>query len=76
MRTSFLIDRNGIIQHQVVNNRPLGRNVDEMLRMVDARRFTEENAEVCPAGWNLGDQRMPPSTDGVSDYLAVNAEKL
>ena len=76
MRASFLIDRDGIIQHQVVNNLPLGRNVDEMLRMVDALQFTEENGEVCPAGWNQGDQGMTPSTDGVSDYLAANAEKL
>jgi peroxiredoxin (alkyl hydroperoxide reductase subunit C) len=76
MRASFLIDRDGIIQHQVVNNLPLGRNVDEMLRMVDALQFTEANGEVCPAGWNQGDQGMTPSTDGVSDYLAANAEKL
>jgi peroxiredoxin (alkyl hydroperoxide reductase subunit C) len=76
MRASFLIDRDGIIQHQVVNNLPLGRNVDEMLRMVDALQFTEENGEVCPAGWNQGDQGMTPSSDGVSDYLAANAEKL
>jgi peroxiredoxin (alkyl hydroperoxide reductase subunit C) len=76
MRASFLIDREGIIQHQVVNNLSLGRNVDEMLRMVDALQFTEENGDVCPAGWNQGDQGMTPSTDGVSDYLAANAEKL
>jgi peroxiredoxin (alkyl hydroperoxide reductase subunit C) len=76
MRASFLIDRDGIIQHQVVNNLPLGRNVDEMLRMVDALQFTEENGEVCPAGWNQGDQGMTPSSNGVSDYLAANAEKL
>jgi peroxiredoxin (alkyl hydroperoxide reductase subunit C) len=76
MRASFLIDREGIIQHQVVNNLSLGRNVDEMLRMVDALQFTEENGDVCPAGWNQGDQGMTPSSDGVSDYLAANAEKL
>jgi peroxiredoxin (alkyl hydroperoxide reductase subunit C) len=76
MRASFLIDREGIIQHQVVNNLSLGRNVDEMLRMVDALQFTEENGDVCPAGWNQGDQGMTPSSNGVSDYLAANAEKL
>ena len=64
MRASFLIDREGIIQHQVVNNLSLGRNVDEMLRMVDALQFTEENGDVCPAGWNQGDQGMTPSSDG------------
>jgi peroxiredoxin (alkyl hydroperoxide reductase subunit C) len=76
LRASFLIDREGIVQHQVVNNLPLGRNVDEMLRMVDALQYTEEHGEVCPAGWNKGDQGMTPTTDGVADYLATNAEKL
>ena len=51
LRASFLIDRNGMVQHQVVNNLPLGRNVAEMLRLVDALQFTEEYGEVCPAGW-------------------------
>jgi peroxiredoxin (alkyl hydroperoxide reductase subunit C) len=76
LRASFLIDRDGIVQHQVVNNLPLGRNVDEMLRMVDALQFTEENGEVCPAGWNKGDEGMNPTAGGVADYLAANAEKL
>jgi len=76
MRASFLVDRDGIVQHQVVNNLPLGRNVDEMLRMVDALKFTEENGEVCPAGWNQGDEGMTPNTDGVADYLAANSQKL
>jgi peroxiredoxin (alkyl hydroperoxide reductase subunit C) len=76
LRASFLIDREGVVQHQVVNNLPLGRNVDEMLRMVDALQFTEEHGEVCPAGWNKGDQGMTPTTDGVADYLSANAEKL
>jgi peroxiredoxin (alkyl hydroperoxide reductase subunit C) len=76
LRASFLIDREGTVQHQVVNNLPLGRNVDEMLRMVDALQFTEEHGEVCPAGWNKGDQGMTPTTDGVADYLSANAEKL
>ena len=76
LRASFLIDREGMVQHQVVNNLPLGRNVDEMLRMVDALQFTEEHGEVCPAGWNKGDEGMTPTTDGVADYLATKAEKL
>ena len=76
LRASFLIDRDGVVQHQVVNNLPLGRNVDEMLRMVDALQFAEEYGEVCPAGWNKGDEGMKPTADGVSDYLAANAENL
>ena len=76
LRASFLIDRDGMVQHQVVNNLPLGRNVDEMLRMVDALQFTEEHGEVCPAGWHKGDQGMTPTSNGVADYLAANAEKL
>jgi peroxiredoxin 2/4 len=76
LRASFLIDRNGIVQHQVVNNLPLGRNVDEMLRTVDALQFTEQYGEVCPAGWNKGDEGMSPTAGGVAEYLAANAEKL
>ena len=76
LRASFLIDRNDIVQHQVVNNLPLGRNVDEMLRMVDALQFTEEHGEVCPAGWHKGDEGMKPTAEGVADYLASKAGKL
>ncbi len=76
LRASFLIDKDGIVQHQTVNNLPLGRNVDEMLRMVDALQFFEAHGEVCPAGWNRGDAGMKPSTDGVADYLASHADKL
>ena len=76
LRASFLIDKNGIVQHQVVNNLPLGRNVDEMLRMVDALQFTEDHGEVCPAGWNKGDKGMTPNADGVASYLASNVESL
>lgn len=75
-RGSFLIDKDGIVQHQTVNNLPLGRNVDEMLRMVDALQFFEENGEVCPAGWNKGDKGMQPSPEGVASYLSTSAEKL
>jgi len=76
MRASFLIDKEGIVQHQVVNNLPLGRNVDEMLRVIDALQFTEEYGEVCPAGWQKGEKGMKPTTEGVSEYLEANAEKL
>jgi len=76
LRASFLIDRDGVVQHQVVNNLPLGRNVDEMLRLVDALQFTEKHGEVCPAGWQKGDAGMKPDAGGVADFLSKNAEKL
>lgn len=75
-RGSFLIDKEGLVRHQVVNDLPLGRNVDEMLRMIDALQFTEEHGEVCPAGWNQGDKGMKASPDGVADYLASEGDKL
>ncbi|MDQ5881521.1 MAG: peroxiredoxin 2/4 [Pseudomonadota bacterium] len=75
-RGSFLIDKNGTVRHQVVNDLPLGRNVDEMLRMVDALQFTDEHGEVCPAGWMKGKKGMTASTDGVAKYLAENAKDL
>lgn len=75
-RGSFLIDKSGIVRHQVVNDLPLGRNVDEMLRMVDALQFHEQHGEVCPAGWKQGDKGMNASPDGVASYLAENAGKL
>lgn len=76
LRGSFLIDKNGVVMHQVVNMLPLGRNIDEMLRMVDALQFFEENGEVCPAGWNKGKPGMTATPDGVAAYLAKNAKKL
>ena len=75
-RGSFLIDQKGTVQHQVVNNLPLGRNIDEMLRMVDALQFTEEHGEVCPAGWSKGKAGMNASPDGVAKYLASHAQEL
>ncbi|MCK9388093.1 MAG: peroxiredoxin [Sulfuritalea sp.] len=75
-RGSFLIDKAGVVQHQVINNLPLGRDIDEMLRMVDALQFTEEHGEVCPAGWKKGSKGMNASTEGVAKYLAENAAKL
>lgn len=75
-RGSFLIDEDGLVRHQVVNDLPLGRNVDEMLRMVDALAFHQEHGEVCPAGWNKGDKGMTATPDGVASYLAENSESL
>jgi peroxiredoxin (alkyl hydroperoxide reductase subunit C) len=75
-RGSFLIDREGKVRHQVVNDLPLGRNVDEMLRMVDALQFTEKYGEVCPAGWIKGDDGMKPNAEGVASYLKHKADKL
>tara|TARA_B110000240_G_C13241198_1_gene343282 strand:- start:37 stop:636 length:600 start_codon:yes stop_codon:yes gene_type:complete len=76
LRGSFLIDKLGIVQHSVVNNLPLGRNVDEMLRLLDALQFSEEHGEVCPAGWQKGQQGMTPTIDGVANYLENNAVNL
>ena len=76
LRGSFLIGIDGTIRHAVINDLPLGRNVDEMLRMVDAMLFTNEYGEVCPAGWNKGDEGMKASTKGVADYLAKHSEEL
>ncbi|MDQ7000095.1 MAG: peroxiredoxin [Mariprofundus sp.] len=75
-RGSFLIDKNGTVMHQVVNHLPLGRNIDEMLRMIDALQFHEEHGEVCPAGWKKGDKGMVADADGVASYLASEADKL
>lgn len=69
-RGLFLIDKKGIVQHQLVNNLPLGRNVDEALRILDALIFHEENGEVCPANWEPGKEGMKESHDGVADYLS------
>ena len=76
LRASFLIDKDGLVMHQVVNNLPLGRNADEMLRMVDALQFHEEHGEVCPAGWQKGEAGMKADTQGVADYLSKHAESL
>ncbi|WP_076536832.1 peroxiredoxin [Shewanella sp. UCD-KL21] len=75
-RASFLIDKEGQVRHQVVNDLPLGRNVDEMLRMIDALQFHEEHGEVCPAGWEKGDKGMTATTEGVASYLKDNSEQL
>lgn len=75
-RGTFLIDKSGVVQHQVVNNLPLGRDIDELLRVIDALQFTEEHGEVCPAGWKKGSKGMNASPEGVAKYLAENAKAL
>jgi peroxiredoxin (alkyl hydroperoxide reductase subunit C) len=76
LRGSFLIDKDGTVRHAVINDLPLGRNIDEMLRMIDAMLFTNEHGEVCPAGWAKGDAGMKASTEGVAEYLASHADNL
>ncbi|MCB0482225.1 MAG: peroxiredoxin [Flavobacteriales bacterium] len=71
-RGLFLIDKNGVVQHQIVNNFPLGRSVDEALRMVDALQHFEEYGEVCPANWIKGDEAMKDTHEGVADYLTAH----
>lgn len=69
LRGLFILDKDGVIHHSTINNLPLGRNVDEVLRTLDALQFTEEHGEVCPANWNPGDDAMKPTADGVAEYL-------
>lgn len=76
LRGTFLIDQQGVVRHQVVNDLPLGRNIDEALRMVDTLLFHQEHGEVCPAGWNKGKKGMQASPEGVAKFLAENAEAL
>ncbi len=71
-RGLFLIDKDGVVQHQVVNNMPLGRSIDETLRMVDALQFFEKNGEVCPADWKSGDEGLVATQEGISEYLTKN----
>ena len=73
LRGLFLIDKEGVVRHQVVNDLPLGRNVGEALRVLDALQFTEEHGDVCPANWNKGDEAMKPTAEGVAEYLSNNA---
>lgn len=71
-RGLFLIDKQGIVRHQIVNDLPLGRNVDEAIRMVDALKFIEENGEACPANWNSDKKGLTATHEGVADYFEVN----
>ncbi|WP_257283338.1 peroxiredoxin [Endozoicomonas sp. SESOKO1] len=75
-RGAFLIDKDGLVRSQIVNDLPLGRNMDELIRLVDALQFHEEHGEVCPAGWNKGDKGMTASPDGVARYLSESADGL
>jgi peroxiredoxin (alkyl hydroperoxide reductase subunit C) len=76
LRGSFLVDKEGNVRHQVINDLPLGRNVDESLRMVDALTFHDTHGEVCPAGWKEGEKGMTATPEGVAAYLSANADKL
>ena len=76
LRGSFLIDKAGVVQAQIINNLPLGREVDEMVRLVEALQVTEQYGEVCPAGWKKGQKGMKPTAEGVAAYLAENSGKL
>lgn len=71
-RGLFLIDKEGVVRHQVVNDMPLGRSVEEIIRVIDALQFTEEYGEVCPANWKKGDKALKPTQDGISDYLSAH----
>lgn len=75
-RGAFLIDKEGVVRSQIVNDLPLGRNMDELIRLVDALQFHEEHGEVCPAGWNKGDKGMDASPAGVASYLSENSDDL
>lgn len=72
-RGLFLIDKDGIVRHNVINDLPLGRSIDEAIRMVDALQYFEKNGEVCPANWQPGDEAMTATHDGVAEYLAKKA---
>ena len=76
IRGSFLIDENGNVRHEIKNDLPLGRNIDEMLRLIDALDHHNTHGEVCPAGWTEGKSGMTPSDDGMRDYLSTKTEEL
>ncbi|MFA6037836.1 MAG: peroxiredoxin [Legionellales bacterium] len=75
-RAAILIDKNGVVRVQIINDLPIGRNIDELVRLVDALQFHEEHGEVCPAGWKKGDKGMNATPAGVAKYLAENSGKL
>lgn len=76
LRASFFIDKSGVVRHQIVNDLPIGRNIDEMLRIVDAFQFHEEHGQVCPAQWTKGKEGMKDNPDGVANYLKQHAKEL
>jgi peroxiredoxin 2/4 len=76
LRGAFLIDKNGIVRSQIINDLPLGRNIDELIRLVDALQFHEKHGEVCPAGWKKGEIGIKPTLEGIATFLAEKAEGL
>lgn len=76
LRASFFIDKDGVVRHQIVNDMPIGRNIDEMIRIVDAFQFHEENGEVCPAQWTKGKEGMKANPDGVAKFLKQHSGSL
>lgn len=76
LRGTFLIDKAGIVRHATLNDLPLGRNIDETLRLVEALQYTEKHGEVCPAGWQKGQEAMKPDAEGVAKYLKEHATAL
>lgn len=76
LRGAFVIDKHGVVRSQIVNDLPIGRNIDELLRIIDAVQFFEENGEVCPAGWEKGKAGMKDSPKGVAEYLAEHSKSL
>lgn len=76
LRGAFLIDKQGHVRSQIVNDLPLGRNIDELLRLIDAIQFHEQHGDVCPAGWNKGDAAIKPTAEGIASYLAEKSEAL
>ena len=76
MRATFIIDKNRIVRSQIVNDLPIGRSIDEIIRLIDAVQFHEKHGDVCPAGWKSGSESMKPTTEGVSSYLKDNSEQL
>lgn len=76
LRGAFIIDKQGVIRAQIVNDLPIGREIDELIRLVDAIQFHEEHGEVCPAGWNKGKKAIKPTAMGIANYLEEHAEKL
>ena len=76
LRAAFIIDKQGIVRSQIVNDLPLGRNIDELIRLIDALQYHEKHGEVCPAGWQPGSVAVKPTTEDIATYLAGNAGKL
>lgn len=76
LRATFLIDKENIVRHQTINDLPLGRNINEIIRMVDALQFHEKNGEVCPAQWDIGKKGISPSPQGIASFLRDNFEDL